>query len=109
MSEEEQQEHEEEKRKEEKRKVAKQLSTSFPKFLINGLIVIGLGLFYIFVVPLFIALYADDNIGHYCNPAKNSSRSCCRLLKSSINSGCSRALSSVPHRHRACAGGPSGY
>ena len=58
MSEEEQQELEEDKRKDEKRKVAKQLATSFPKFLINGLIVIGLGLFYIFVVPLFIALDA---------------------------------------------------
>jgi hypothetical protein len=58
MSEEERSEIEEEKRKEEKRNVAKQLVTSFPKFLINGLIVIGLGLFYLFIVPLFFAL--DD-------------------------------------------------
>jgi hypothetical protein len=56
MSEEERSEVEEEKRKEEKRNVAKQLATSFPKFLINGLIVIGLGLFYFFAVPIFIAL-----------------------------------------------------
>ncbi len=56
MSEEERKEHEEEKRKEEKRNVSKQLATSFPKFLINGLIVIGLGLFYIFLVPLFFIL-----------------------------------------------------
>ena len=56
MSEEEREEHEEERRKEEKRNVAKQLATSFPKFLINGLIVIGLGLFYIFIIPLFFIL-----------------------------------------------------
>ena len=56
MSEEEPTELEEEKRTEEKRNVAKQLATSFPKFLINALIVIGVGLFYFFAVPLFIAL-----------------------------------------------------
>ncbi len=56
MSDEERLEQEEEKKKEEKRNVAKQLTTSFPKFLLNGLIVIGLGLFYIFVVPLFVLL-----------------------------------------------------
>ena len=56
MSEEERTEQEEERQKEEKRNVAKQLVTSFPKFLINGLIVIGLGLFYIFLVPLFFIL-----------------------------------------------------
>lgn len=58
MSEEERAEVEEEKRKEEKRNVAKQLATSFPKFLINGIIVIGLGLFYLFAVPIFNTLDA---------------------------------------------------
>ena len=58
MTEEEQQELEEERKTEEKRNVAKQLATSFPKFLVNGLIVIGLGLFYIFVIPLFAMLDA---------------------------------------------------
>jgi hypothetical protein len=56
MSEEEMKEKEEESKKDEKRKVAKQLATSFPKFLINGLIVIAVGLFYIFAVPLFTFL-----------------------------------------------------
>ncbi|MFX0167885.1 MAG: hypothetical protein ACFE89_00895 [Candidatus Hodarchaeota archaeon] len=56
MSEEEGAELEEEKKKEEKRAVAKQLATSFPKFIINGLIVVGLGLFYIFAIPLFVNL-----------------------------------------------------
>ena len=58
MSEEERTELEEEKQKEEKGNVAKQLVTSFPKFLINGLIVIGLGLFYFFAVPVFNTLDA---------------------------------------------------
>ncbi len=53
---EEQRDEQEAKALEEKRNVAKQLVTSFPKFIINGLIVIGLGLFYIFAVPLFILL-----------------------------------------------------
>ena len=53
MSEEEKAELEEEKAKEEKRNVAKQLATSFPKFILNGLIAIALGLFYLFIVPLF--------------------------------------------------------
>lgn len=56
MSEEEKSELELEKSTEEKQKVAKQLATSFPKFLINGLIVIGLGLFYLFIIPFFISL-----------------------------------------------------
>ena len=56
MTDEEKAEREEGKKKEEKRNVAKQLATSFPKFLINGLIVLGLGLFYIFAVPLFFFL-----------------------------------------------------
>jgi hypothetical protein len=56
MSEEERTELEDEKKIEEKRNVAKQLATTFPKFLINGLIVIGVGLFYIFLTPLFIGL-----------------------------------------------------
>ncbi|MDO8122860.1 MAG: hypothetical protein Q6364_00555 [Candidatus Hermodarchaeota archaeon] len=53
MSEEEKVELEEEKAKEEKRNVAKQLATSFPKFVLNGLIAIAIGLFYLFIVPLF--------------------------------------------------------
>ncbi|MHA2314796.1 MAG: hypothetical protein ACXACF_05860 [Candidatus Hermodarchaeia archaeon] len=53
MSEEEKTELEEEKAKEEKRNVAKQLATSFPKFVLNGLIAIAIGLFYFFIVPLF--------------------------------------------------------
>ncbi|MFX1576034.1 MAG: hypothetical protein ACFFCF_02565 [Promethearchaeota archaeon] len=56
MSDEEKTESEEEKKIEEKRNVAKQLATSFPKFIINGLIALGIGLFYIFVIPLFIVL-----------------------------------------------------
>lgn len=53
MSEEERAELEEEKAKEEKRNVAKQLATSFPKFVLNGLIVIALGLFYLYILPIF--------------------------------------------------------
>ncbi len=53
MSEEEKAELEEENAKEEKRNVAKQLATSFPKFVLNGLIAIAIGLFYLFIVPLF--------------------------------------------------------
>ncbi len=56
MSEEAKAELEEKKAREEKRNVAKQLATSFPKFLVNGLIVICLGLFYIFIVPFFFFL-----------------------------------------------------
>ncbi|MFW9831827.1 MAG: hypothetical protein ACFFD8_08630 [Candidatus Thorarchaeota archaeon] len=56
MSEEEKAELEVEKAKEEKRNVAKQMATSFPKFLVNGLIVIGLGLFYLFIIPFFVLL-----------------------------------------------------
>jgi hypothetical protein len=56
MSEKAKAEVEEKKAREEKRNVAKQLATSFPKFLVNGFIVIGLGLFYIFIVPFFFFL-----------------------------------------------------
>lgn len=56
MSEEEKAELEDEKAKEEKHNVAQQMATSFPKFIINGLIVIGLGLFYLFFVPFFYLL-----------------------------------------------------
>lgn len=56
MYEEEVSETEEKKRKEEKRNIAREMAESFPKFLINAVIVLGVTLFYFFVTPLFITL-----------------------------------------------------
>lgn len=56
MLEEEKARIEEEKAKEEKRNLGQEMAVSFPKFLLNGIIVIILGLFYLFIVPFFVIL-----------------------------------------------------